>query len=279
MKSLFIRTYILLLVLTPIAGIAAGVAEMDEVAVETVVTRAERLINERVAFYRENEYQVLGHDDVYVVTTGYEPTGEKKIFLFYPPETDYRDDDTRYPVMLFPIGMRDEELGARPAYVIGLNKLAEEFAVNGVVAVIYDAVELTLDFERVMEFLISRQEELRLDTDRFGLFAYSGHGRFTSRIMVSEILTERLRTVVFINADSRPISLPGNHVAFFLGYPHDSSEWERYGKALRIRVERAGHPLVAEENGPVKLLFGTKGLGEETLGMMALLKQFLEEYL
>ena len=261
---------------------AGGDAELEIIAIESVIERTERAVQEGVPFSRNTTVSLPRQDEVIVLTAVYDPDTDRKVSLFYPPGTQPEGDVTDFPVMFFPMGFQEEVLeamGVTVRYEEGLNRLAEHLAVLGMVVVLYDNDEIVRDFELMFDFLIHHQDDLRLDMYRIAVFAYSGHGRFSSRAMDYDYLEGRLKVAVFVYADPRPISLPDGDVAFFLAYPRDGSVWERCGKAMKVRAERAEYKVVVVEGGLPKLHFFSGENSESYLEIFSRLSEFLHEHL
>ena len=279
MKHRIFQTAFALLIAAAIPSNAGPETELGVVTIETVAKRAERANAEGIFFPRDTGLLLPRQDEIHVLSVVFDQVDERKVSLFYPPGTSSDADGPPLPVMLCPMGMREYIMGVSMRFQEDQNRWAEHFAVSGAVSVLYDAKEIEEDLSAVLDFLVKFDTILRLDMNRLGFFAYSGNGRFTSHAMVWDSFSDRLKVVVFVNADPRPLSFPSTDVAFFLSYPNDGTAWERVGKAIRIRAERGGHVVEAVDKGPPKGSFGSPEFVEISYQVLTRLFTFLKTHL
>lgn len=237
---------------------ARGTSDIEFLRTETVGEKAVRLgLATSSADYAPLIYRIRGQEEVQVVAVGYDPESELTADIYYPPTVDLRNlPEVSLPMVIFPMGFSLERFesyghGAPKDQPIFLG-WAALFAMQGAIAVAYDADVLDEGFRRLFAYLIDNEAALGLDLSRIGIWATSGHGRFASIVLGYPDVAPAVRAVQFVHADPRPTTTPEGDIAFYLVYSSDGDRWERIGAALSRRLEIQGTEVIVDATAPYK---------------------------
>jgi hypothetical protein len=239
-------------------GWGRGTSDAEFVRVESFGEKAVRLgLATFPDVYNPLVYRMPGQESVQVVTIEYNPDTVLAADLYYPPSVSLRGlSGVSLPLIVFPTGFSAEWLAAYgqsgPRQSELLTGWAAQLSMQGTVVVVYDANTLVDDFDRLLSYLTTHEEDLGLDLSRIGIWATSGHGSFASMVLSHRLVAPALRAVMFVHADPRPAVLPDTDVAFYLIYSADGSSWETVGAAMTRRLELRDFEVITDTSTPYK---------------------------
>lgn len=128
---------------------------------------------------------------------------------------------------------------------------------NGMAAVVYDCDNPYDDIETLMEFLIKRRKHLKLDHERIGVYAVSGHGEMGLHVIMNDnaIYSKGIKGGLLLHGLMRSARELRTDVPLMIVYTDspDALDMIRSGNQILVRrAQSRGLPIEVIDDAPMK---------------------------